>query len=134
MSDEKTGIELWRAWTDLWAGRLELAEEIVADGFTVHVATDRDLSAVNDGPSVRAWVAALNTVFTQAQFTMEAGPIAADGLVAGRWRTHGVLGKDTPFGPAGARFSRVSHDILRIDGDGRIAEFWSASDPVVLLG
>lgn len=126
-------VALWQKWTDLWYNELHLADEIIADGFRICLQSEFDLSAINDAKSVRQWVIDVNTIFRDAKFTAELGPIITDEYIVTHWSVIGKLGPNKTIGPEGATFTRVLTEILKVDGDGKISECWASCEPVKVV-
>lgn len=135
---------LWERWIDLWNGDFTAAADLVADELTVHLPRHGmpDPASVSDGGALASWIVSFRSTFRDAEFTTELGPFTLDGpfrpgdggprYVAGRWRC--TARWDRGPRPAGARASSdtgvayAGTDVLRIDGDGRIAEYWLSDD------
>ncbi|SNS18773.1 Predicted ester cyclase [Geodermatophilus pulveris] len=107
--------DLYRRWLgELWAGRPDAAEELVAADFVGHWP-DRDVRGPGE---LAALVARTRGMFTELTFELQVGPIVDGDLVAARWTGRGV----TPGGST----SFSGNDILRVAG-GRFVEYWVAS-------
>lgn len=106
----------YRRWLgELWDGRYEVAEELIAEDFTGHWP-DRE---VTGRQALVDLIRETREMFTELTFKLDVGPIAEGDLVAGRWTGSGT----TPEGAT--RF--FGNDLLRLDGEGRFTEYWVAS-------
>lgn len=129
---------LWGRWIDLWNGDFTAAADLVAEELTTHLPLYGmpDAASVGDGGGLASWIVSFRSAFRDAEFSTELGPFTLDGdgsrYVAGRWRC--TARWDGGSGPAGARAASdtgvayAGTDVLRIDGDGRIAEYWLSDD------
>jgi hypothetical protein len=117
VSSRDASADLYRRWLEeLWNGDLEVAEEILADGFVGH--WPRRPAMVRSREELVAVVQQTRGMFEDLRFEVELGPIVDGSLVAARWTGT----------QAGERLLS-GHDILRVAG-GRFAEYWVvAEDP-----
>jgi predicted ester cyclase len=130
----QTPADLYRRWIlELWNGRLEVAEELVSEGFVVHQARmDGASSEVERGPGVlRRMVEEGRGPFETLTFSIEVGPLVDAGgeMVAGRWRAEGTYAGGIPGldAPRGTPVTWDGTDILRVE-DGRFVEYWVSAD------
>jgi hypothetical protein len=95
----ETGIRLWAEWTAMWNGRTELALDLVAPRFVVHLPPPNptDPATVHDPASVKSWVERHRAGFDRITFHYEAGPFVDTiaGVVAGPWSAEVVVGGKT---------------------------------------
>jgi hypothetical protein len=107
--------DLYDAWiTRLWHGELEVADEIIAEGFVGHWPEEviRGRNALVD------LIVKTRGVFSELDFVIELGPIMEGDLLAARWTGSGRSDDEV------MRF--LGNDLMRIQ-DGRICEYWVAS-------
>lgn len=123
------GIRLWNEWTRMWNERPDLARELVADGFVLHLTTPNAPSpeAVNDGAGVEAWVRAHRAKFQRLTFSTNVGPFVdvRAGIVAGPWIA------DTSIDGSPRPVCGMDTIAFR---DGRITEYWTLSSEVEAYG
>ena len=125
----ETGLKLWADWTEMWNGRPELALELVAPSFVLHLPlpTPFDTAAVSNPAAVERFVSEARARFERITFHYEAGPFVdtARGVVAGPWWAESVIeGK-----------SRLSAGMDTIAfRDGKITEYWTLSKEVDSVG
>jgi len=107
--------DLYRRWLDeLWAGRLDVAGELVTSDFVGHWPE----ADVHGPAGLTALVAQTREMFDELTFALEVGPLVDGDLVAARWTGTG----STPQGS----ISFFGNDLLRV-ADRRFAEYWPAS-------
>lgn len=125
----QTGLRLWNQWTEMWNQRPELARELVADRFVLHLtlpaATAQD--AVCDPASVERWVIAHRAEFQRLVFHNQCGPFVDvhAGVVAGPWFADTIQD--------GAPRPVCGMDTIAFR-DGKITEYWTLSKPVDDIG
>jgi hypothetical protein len=125
----ETGIELWKEWTEMWNGRPELALELVAPSFRLHLVTpsEQDQLTVDNPEAVRQWVARHCARFEAIRFRFGVGPFVDEraGVVSGPWHTEHV--RDGKPGWA------CGIDILMFR-DRKITDYWTLSKPADGVG
>jgi hypothetical protein len=123
------GARLWTRWTAMWNGELALADEIIADGFVVHIRRSAlgDPAQLRDARAVAPWVARVRAQYTTITYTTATGPfVDVDAArVTTPWFADGVDREGRPFRKAGL-------DLLRFDERGRVIECWTLSRDVDL--
>jgi predicted ester cyclase len=129
--------ELYRRWLDeLWAGDLDVADEIVAPDFLIHQARSdgRPSDAVRGPEAARELVRQGRAPFSSIAFSIAVGPIVDGDLVAARWESRGVYAGGIPgaSAPAGTEVAFGGTDILLVR-DGHLAEYWVSSDGLSLM-
>jgi hypothetical protein len=108
--------DVYHRWLlELWQGDLDVADEIVADDFTGHWP-EREVTGRQGLVDI---IAETRGMVSDLTFHLEVGPVAEGDLVAARWTGEGAS--------AEGRMRFFGNDVLRIDGDGRVAEYWVAS-------
>jgi hypothetical protein len=124
------GITLWNRWTTMWNHEPELALDLVAPRFVLHLTLPRELdeTAVDSPSAVHEWVVAHRAKFTRLRFTNECGPFVdvRTSVVAGPWIADAAIA-DVPRPVCGM-------DTIRFDDDGKIVEYWTMSTPVERFG
>jgi len=124
-----TGIRLWNDWTTMWNERPQLARDLVADGFVLHLAAPSAVvPATIDGPlAVERWVTAHRAKFDRLEFRTLCGPFVdvRAGVVAGPWIADAVV--------AGAPVAICGMDTIGFR-DGKITEYWTLSTRVDAVG
>src|ERR1700761_8314362 len=92
----ETGIRLWTEWTNMWNGRPELALELVAPRFRLHLPTplEEDELAIDTPEAVRQLVIRARAKVELLQFHFPIGPFVdvRAGVVAGPWHADVVAG------------------------------------------
>lgn len=130
-------MTLYSRWLhELWAGRLDVAGEIVTPDFLVHQArSDGVASDALRGPdAVRELVVAGRSPFSSIEFSVVVGPLVDGDLVAARWSASGVYAGGIPGAraDAGTAVAFDGTDVLRLR-DGRFCEYWVSSDGLSLM-
>jgi len=123
------GLRMWNEWTLMWNERPELAREIVAERFVLHLPTPSSLrqETVNDPATVERWVRTHRAKFQRLVFSNDIGPFVdiRAGIVAGPWIADtSVDGSPRPVCGMDAIAFRA----------GRISEYWSISKEVDVHG
>jgi len=114
------GLRLWADWTEMWSGRTELARQLVAARFRLHLPLPNsvDPATITDPASVERWVTAHRARFGRLRFHYDRGPFvdSVAGIVAGPWWADSVLdGK--------ARLV-CGMDTIAFS-EGKISEYWT---------
>lgn len=121
------GIDLWNRWTEMWNGKPELALELVAPRFALHLTAvpsrGVDITTIDTPERVMEWVRNHRAKFTNLTFTTQVGPFVdvTAGVVAGPWSA------DTTSGGTSSWACGMDTIAFR---DGRITEYWTLSSPV----
>jgi hypothetical protein len=127
------GAALYRRWLlELWAGDLEVAEQILTADFVGHWPDQDVHGPVGAAEAVRAGRAP----FDDVRLSLDVGPISGGDKVAARWTFHGAYRGGLPgvTAPASTRVAFGGMDILRIDpASGKFAEYWVVSDALGLM-
>jgi hypothetical protein len=121
------GAQLYQHWASMWNGRLELAQQIIAEPFVAHLTADAlaPPQAIRDPQTVAAWVAFIRSRGVNLSYQVEVGPIVQDDLVVGYWRLAGL--RIPPDGGSPLPFAKVGIDILRFR-DNRLVECWTMNN------
>jgi hypothetical protein len=123
------GLGLWTRWTEMWNGRPELARELVALRFALHLPLPSlaDAAAIADPEAVVRWVTSHRAQYDRLTFSYGAGPFVDTRacVVAGPW-TAEVVAK-------GAARLVCGMDTIAFH-DGRITEYWTVGKDVDRLG
>lgn len=122
MNDYETGLHLWKKWTEMWNGAPELARELAAPRFALHLPTpgNIDPTTVTTPDAVVDWVAASIARFDEITFRYDAGPFVdtVARIVAGPWSARIV---------AAGKISFVcGMDTIAFE-DGKLTEYWTLS-------
>jgi hypothetical protein len=116
----ETGLRLWAQWTEMWNGRPELARELVAPRFALHLPLPSviDAEAVTDPEAVVRWVTRHRAQYDRLTFFYDAGPfVDADAcVIAGPWTAEVVV--------KGAKRVVCGMDTIAFR-QGRITEYWT---------
>jgi hypothetical protein len=116
----ETGLRLWVRWTEMWNGRPELARELVAPRFALHLPLPSliDAAAVSDPEAVVGWVSRHRAQYDRLAFFYDAGPFVDTqaGVVAGPWTAEVVV--------KGATRRVCGMDTIAFR-EGRITEYWT---------
>ncbi|MFT3697871.1 MAG: nuclear transport factor 2 family protein [Kofleriaceae bacterium] len=125
MDNYKTGLHLWDRWTEMWNGRPELALELVAPKFTLHLTSGRgtDPTTIDTPARVVEWVRGHRAKFTNLTFSTQVGPFVDEkaGVVAGPWSADTTADGKPSFA--------CGMDTIAFR-DGLITEYWTLSTPV----
>jgi hypothetical protein len=125
-----TGIRLWKEWTEMWNGRPELALELAAPRFKLHLPTpsDQDQLAVANPEAVRQWVARHCAKYQSIRFVFGVGPFVDEraGVVSGPWHAEIITREGKPTWACGM-------DTVMFC-DGKITDYWTVSKPADEVG
>lgn len=132
----QTNKELWNAWSDLWNGKLSIADEILAPSFVAHFAPAGNSPSEVRGPAgLTQWISGVTAAFTDYSFTTTVGPVADEDYIAGRWVFRATYQGGMPGASPDAIGNPVEYagmDMLRVE-DGKIVEYWLCADIMQLL-
>jgi hypothetical protein len=125
----RLGLDLWTRWTEMWNGRPELALELVAPGFVLHLTLPETTPQheVDSPAAVAAWVAKHRAKYERLVFHFDCGPFVdtVAGIVAGPWTADTIV-------------NGVARPVCGMDTiafrDGKIAEYWTIAKPVDAFG
>jgi predicted SnoaL-like aldol condensation-catalyzing enzyme len=107
--------ELYHRWLfDLWSGRFEVAEQIIAPDFAGHWPEQE----VNGRDALVELIRSTHAMFESLEFELALGPFVDGDFVLARWTGVGRTAEGS--------MPLLGHDILRV-ADGRFAEYWVAS-------
>lgn len=127
---------IWTSWLKLWNGDLNIADDLISPQFTAHFAPMSPNQGEVSGPeALKQWIQGARAAFTDSQFVTEVGPIADEGLIAGRWIFRGNFQGGIPGASpqsVGQSIQYYGIDILRVV-DGKIVEYWLCADTLHLL-
>lgn len=131
MTDHATQ-DLANAWAALWDGDLTQTPRIIAPEFASHSA------ALTGGPATSSsgrdlldgWVTRIHQVLADLHFIIELGPFRDGDIVVVRWQADGNYRGGYPGATAvtGDPIRFFGTDTLRLDGSGRIVEYWANAD------
>ncbi len=115
------GLRLWADWTRMWNEKPELALDLVAERFALHLVTPSaiDATKVLTPSDVKAWVTQHRSRFTRLVFHVDGcGPFVdvTAGVVAGPWWAEAST-SEKPAVVCGM-------DTLAFR-DGKIREYWT---------
>jgi hypothetical protein len=134
------GLKIFERWTRLWNGELALAEELIGEGFWVHLTVRSPQwtpERLRDAEAVAGWVEWVRGRYQTIRYIMDGSPIVdtAQGTVVCPWHADGVFAgrSGRPEDVAGQAFRQAGIDILRFEGE-RIVECWTLSVNVTALG
>lgn len=127
---------IWDSWSKLWNGDLSIADDLISPQFLAHFAPMSANQGEVRGPDdFKQWIQAAGAAFTNFQFVTEVGPIADEGLIAGRWVFQGTFQGGIPGAAPEAIGKHIRYngiDIFRVV-DGKIVEYWLCADTLHLL-
>lgn len=125
----ETGVKLWADWTKMWNGSPELARELVAERFFLHLPLPNsiDPSTITDPASVERWVTEHRARYDGIEFRYAAGPFVdtVAGIVAGPWSAR-IVSAGAPRLVCGMDTIAFRH--------GKIHEYWTLSRDVENVG
>ena len=123
------GLMLWAKWTEMWNGRPELARQLVAERFALHLPLPNlvDPETINDPVSVERWVSEHRARYERIVFRYGAGPFVdtVAGVVAGPWSADIIAG--------GSARLVCGMDTIAFSA-GKITEYWTLSKDVEAIG
>ncbi|WP_019548308.1 nuclear transport factor 2 family protein [Streptomyces sulphureus] len=125
--------ELWESWLGIWNGRYANADTLVADAVTVHLPRYGmpDSSSIRTREGLVSWIDAFRSSYSEPSFRTSVGPFKDGATLIGRWRFGGTWQSGRPAGaeaPPGTPVEQHGVDILRLDKEGRIVEYWLSDD------
>lgn len=125
----QTGLRLWNEWTRMWNSAPELALELVAPRFVLHLTLPSVVpqETVVDPVTVERWVRGHCAKYERLEFRTECGPFVdvRAGVVAGPWIADAVQqGKLQPV---------CGMDTIAFR-EGKITEYWTTSKPTDAFG
>ena|SRR6478735_9772306 len=123
------GLMLWAKWTQMWNGRPELARQLVAERFALHLPLPNlvDPETIKDATSVERWVSEHRARYDRITFRYGAGPFVdtVAGVVAGPWSAEIVTGSNQRL--------VCGMDTIAFNA-GKITEYWTVSRDVEVVG
>ena len=132
-----TNVALATPWKDLWNGKLELADEIIAEDFVAHAApiTGAGSDEIHGREALKQWVSGIHSILGDLKFHIQVGPIADVDHFVVRWSASGTyqggfLGASSKS--IGKTVSFTGTDTLRT-ADGKLAEYWANADSLLFV-
>jgi hypothetical protein len=125
----QSAAELWQRWLVMWNGQPQVAHDIIADEYVVHLPTAAatiDPADIRDAAGMASWVAGFRDKFDGLRYHTDVGPLVDGDKLICRWYATATFQGRTgwPGDGPGRPASMVGVDILRVRG-GRIAECWT---------
>ncbi|MFD8598182.1 ester cyclase [Kitasatospora sp. NPDC059646] len=124
------------AWLNVWNGDYTQAPAIISPDFTVHAAMldGGDGSSIRGAEALVGWIAQTRAAFPDLRFSVQTGPLIADGHASLRWTATGTYAGGFPGAKArpGTTVTFTGTDTLRIS-NGKFVEYWLNSDTLQLL-
>jgi hypothetical protein len=125
----ETGIRLWNQWIRMWQTNPELALELVASRFVLHLTppTPIDEQSITTPEDVERWVKKHRGSFQRLTFHTQAGPFVdvTAGIVAGPWYADASID--------GSESWVCGMDTIAFR-DGKITEYWTLAKEVKAVG
>ncbi|MBE1878993.1 ester cyclase [Myceligenerans pegani] len=119
-------------WISLWNGDLTVTSRILSPQFVSHAAPlTGGASTDSEGrEAFEAWVRGAHEALRDLRFSIERGPFRDGDMVIIRWRADATYPGGIPGASAepGTSVGFFGADLLRLDGEGRIVEYWVHSD------
>jgi hypothetical protein len=117
-------MALYSRWVRMWNGELDLSDEIIGEGFIVHLASDAfpHQIEIRNARTVRAWIDAIRAGNEHLAYNPQREPSVSGSTVMAYWQATGKT--EASGGPTG--FAKVGVDVLRI-ADGKFVECWTAN-------
>ncbi|MER7670563.1 hypothetical protein ABTY61_19110 [Kitasatospora sp. NPDC096128] len=142
---DQAKAELWHRWIGLWSGdvpfdeRFAVGDGIIAPDLTCHLAHYEmpESHLINSPGAVVRWIDVWHSYFSESKMVTAVGPFVSEHYVMGRWSFRGVWKGGKPRGataPAGSEVAIEGHDILRLDENGLIAEYWVGDNLLDMYG
>jgi hypothetical protein len=131
---------VWHRWIDLWNGDFAVADTIVAPELLTHLPTfgrSTEGDAVDSPAALVRWIERWRSNFSELTAATGFGPFVNDEHIIGRRRFTGLWSGGEPSGAtaaAGADVDFMGIDILRLDEDGLIAEYWVGDNLLDMYG
>jgi hypothetical protein len=120
---------IWGRWLAMWNEDPQIAHEIIADEYVVHLpaaGATIDPSQIRSAAAMADWVAGFTAKFDGLVYSTDFGPLVDGDRLVVRWYGDAVYRGLTgwPRDVAGSPVRMVGVDVLRIV-DGRIVECWT---------
>jgi hypothetical protein len=130
---ERPHAVLWEKWMRLWNGEYALADGIVADRVVLHLPRYGmpDPGSIRTREQLVSWIDLFRSSYEGGRIRTDLGPFADGDHVISRWIFNGGWVSGRPAGvtaSSGTPITLRGADILRLDPDGRIAEYWLSDD------
>jgi len=123
------GLRLWARWMEMWNGRPELARELVASLFALHLPLPSitDAATIVDPEAMVRWVTNSCARYERLTFFYDAGPFVDTSacVVAGPWTAEVVVN--------GVTRVMCGMDMVAFR-DGQITEYWTLGKDVDRVG
>lgn len=118
MNNTKT---VYKAWTDMWNGQLELTDTILAQNFQAHLTADSTPppSPVVDQLTAKDWIATIRAKYETLTYETLLGPFRDGDMISAYWRISTTVGNKV--------FFKVGADFLKIS-DEKITDCWTMNN------
>ena len=125
----QAAADMWERWLVMWNEDPEVAHEIIADEYRVHLPTAGatiDPAQIRDAAGMADWVRGFTGKFGDLTYYTDFGPMVDGDLATVRWIGTAVCQGKTgwPTDVPGTPITFVGVDILRII-EGKIVECWT---------
>ena len=112
--------KIYTAWTQMWNGHLDIADELLSPHFKAHLTADSTPppAPVTDIASAKAWIATIRAK-ADLHYELVLGPFCDGDMISAYWRVTATLGGKTAV--------KVGTDFLKIQ-DGKITDCWTMNN------
>ena len=112
--------KIYTAWTQMWNGHLDIADELLSPHFKAHLTADSTPppAPVTDIASAKAWIATIRAK-ADLHYEIILGPFCDGDMISAYWRVTATLGDKTAV--------KVGTDFLKVK-DGKITDCWTMNN------
>ena len=112
--------KIYTAWTQMWNGHLDIADELLSPHFKAHLTADSTPppAPVTDIASAKAWIATIRAK-ADLHYELVLGPFCDGDMISAYWRVTATLGGKTAV--------KVGTDFLKVK-DGKITDCWTMNN------
>lgn len=112
--------KIYTAWTQMWNGNLNIADELLSNNFKAHLTADSTPppAPVTNIASAKAWIATIRAK-ADLHYEIVLGPFHDGDTISAYWRVTATLGNQTAV--------KVGTDFLKIK-DGKITDCWTMNN------
>ena len=112
---------IYGAWTQMWNGNLDIADDILSPDFKAHLTADstQPPGPVMDIASAKAWISTIRAKADSLHYEIVLGPFQDGAVISAYWRVTATIGEKSAV--------KVGADFLKIR-DGKITDCWTMNN------
>ena len=112
--------KIYTAWTQMWNGDLNIADELLSNNFKAHLTADSTPppTPVTDIASAKAWITTIRAK-ADLHYEIVLGPFRDGDIISAYWRVTATFGNQTAV--------KVGTDFLKIK-DGKTTDCWTMNN------